>query len=408
MFFNHAKIMEPHINNIWVLSYPPVPVPEPKIVDNVSVYKIPTQDPKIVDNGSVPNIPMPDAMRICVLYSRCNTTTPEKLPDEIDKYTYTYNIMKNTTRTAITTVTNVKKVINEFKDKFKLLMNLYLSIHSYLCSILSLIRNGETNHVSDHTITSSISAIYNIIHTYSDKKANTMLKDITTRHDNYMSTHHDTIQKFINNCLLPIYNIPIFDDHMQYIYDYILKYILCFKNITKSKLKALTEHTNTSQPVDTQSLNNTHEINIYQKMLELYRSAWCAANLAELVLYVVKTNPSFPAYPTPDNIYIYNKYIIEVMHRYQSDSKLLPPVLYYGLQKEQYINYGIKWSSSEPAHYIHIMKYLNTTQKQYCRQYIDYYKNTNSNTDINAKWVDEYVDIAETLVDNDKALPRSR
>jgi hypothetical protein len=154
---------------------------------------------------------------------------------------------------------------------------------------------------------------------------------------------------------------------------------------------------------------NNPKINIYQKMLELYRSAWCSANLAELILYVVKTNPRFPENPILVNLkytLMYRTYITEVMRRYQLDSKILLPVLYCGPTGEKYINYNRIWDSRKPAHYVHIMKSLNIAQKQYCLQYIDYYKDTN--TDINATWVDKYVDIAEILVDTDKYLLRSR
>jgi hypothetical protein len=131
-------------------------------------------------------------------------------------------------------------------------------------------------------------------------------------------------------------------------------------------------------------------------MTNLYCSTWCAANLAELILYVVKTNKNFPNKPNDNDMENYKEIITTIMRKYQTALLLMPPAKSKDSDGHEKISYDIKWDSSKPAHYVLIMKYLNNVQKQYCIQYISYYEKVN----INDTWVDKYFEIAKSLVNN--------
>lgn len=370
LFKKHADMMKAHMYNLWVLSYT---LPINDIVN--------TPINTITDTTNIPILPMPDELRICVLYSRCNTITPEELPNKIDEYTYKQKDVNN--YNPATVIENVTRVLTDFKTSLQSLISVCTNLHIKLGEALDSINNSKNmmnySYISD--IRKCIQNKYNTAE---------VMRSRTNEYYDKIIPHTNEIIAYINKYIGDMTNnnpnnnitsIPIFDNYIKCIDYYINTYIVCLRNVAYSE--------NGTMIID--KIGKTGSV--YIQLSQMYCSTWCAANLAELVLYVVKTNKHFPNKPDDNDIDNYKLNITTIMQKYQGDASSLDIAKNKGTKGEPGIMYDIKWDSSKPAHYVHIMKYLNNVQKQYCIQYISYYEKV----DINATWVDKYLEIAKSL-----------
>ncbi len=212
--------------NLWVLSYT---LPINDIVN--------TPIKTITDKTNIPILPMPDELRICVLYSRCNTITPEELPNKIDEYTYKQNDVSN--YNSNTVIENVTRVLTDFKTSLQSLITIWEYIHTELVTAIDIIGTNNTDnmytaairkHIHDKYKFSFEMKIY-ITKDYSAIKNNSNL--IINYIDEYIK-NLTTLGKNNNNNI-----IPIFDNFIKGIYNYICTYIVILKKFAYDETKKI-------------------------------------------------------------------------------------------------------------------------------------------------------------------------